>query len=306
MNLQMRRENIVMDISWVGATSILLVISVTLFLALPRFFQYPSASQIEAERFAEDICLDSQTGMEGEPLSHTARVCDFSKEPTNAGLTFSQQAIFTIRWKRVAIFGVGALSACTAFISGVFAIFTALGWGIPLGALTLTIFSLATLRSLAIRDAKIRGRRRVAENNQVAESEIVLQPRIQREKSPPSDEENLPLPIPSKPQKREQQIPVSSASKSLRYARTHHRPQRQSLEGTSQESLSQRQLPEEPFENSLDTWQPTPLPEPVYTDFELVRPDQKPSKVEEFKIPEPPKVLSGSSLDEILGRRRRP
>lgn len=306
-----------MGISWLGASSVLLVIAVVLFLAIPRFFQRNSVTSIAAERFAEDICLDSHTGLSGEPLSHTVLAADtptwsVSSRPARVARSQSQpeEARYTIYWGRVLIFGLGLVAFLTAFLSALFALFSSSSWLVPVTSFLVALACIATLRAFALHDEKKRGRRRLAQNPQPQTSHIVLQPAQESEAAPQKNDflrEESPVRL--KPKPSEDQQPVSFAAKSLRYARTHHQPERLRLEGTAKKPLRDRRLPEVPFESSVLEWQPTPLPEPIYTDFELVQPENTKFMPEAFKIPEPPTsqgAPSSNSLDDILSRRRRP
>lgn len=300
--------------SWLGATSVLLVLVVIIFLALPKLLQRSQDTTIAAERFAEDIYLDAQTGLAGEPLAHTAaphsRLAAPSEEPTQQ--REAEEPAFTIYWGRVLIFGVGVFALLTAFFTSLIALFTALSWAVPATSLLAAGACVATLRAFALHDAKKRGHHAVATRPTIEHEEIVLRPREKSQEKAPLTLENLPesANVRIKPSKTDDQVPVAFAAKSLRYARTHHQSERPVLEGTATSTpLEERRLPEEPFESAVAEWQPTPLPEPIYTDFELVRPEGQSSIPAEFTLPAPlssPTIVSGSSLDDILNRRRRP
>lgn len=301
--------------SWLGATSVLLVLAVIIFLALPKLLQRSQDTTIAAERFAEDIYLDAQTDLAGEPLDHTAaphsRLAAPSEEPTQQ--REAEEPAFTIYWGRVLIFGVGVFALLTAFFTSLIALFTALSWAVPATSLLVAGACVATLRAFALHDAKKRGHYAAATRPTIEHEEIVLRPREKSQEKAPLTLENLPesANVRIKPSKTDDQVPVAFAAKSLRYARTHHQSERPVLEGTATSTpLEERRLPEEPFESAVAEWQPTPLPEPIYTDFELVRPEGQSSIPAEFTLPVPPSssptIVSGSSLDDILNRRRRP
>lgn len=319
-----------MGFSWLGASSFLLLIVVGIFLSVPRLIQRKQSSvQIVAERFAEDVCLDSHTGSAGEPLSHTSvqtagrRPSATKAESASAATAATADSTgWVIHWGRVAIFGTAVLSVLGAVILFIWALLAPAGFLAPAVLTVISVAGFATLRALAIRDAKARGRqwRQNAQPEQV--SDVVLHAPTPRVKASQDLEEPRAT---HRPVKHPSAAPVSYAVKSLRHARAHHDAPRDGLEGTAEEPLQNRRELEQPFENSIQQWEPTPLPEPVYRDIELKQPEL-PQELFETKFTLPAlresatdknahgqsssakhtqTIGAGPSLDEILNRRRR-
>ncbi len=184
-----------MGLSWFGATSTLLVLAFVMYLVLPRKKSEDSMASIAAENYAADVCLDSLTGLDQEPLSHSSRVAagatktheDESRsalafsigggsvrradQPENIQPTHSAEAEmfevsepeWKIKWGRVGIFGCAVLSLALAFITAVLALVSGASWVLPAGCVVLSCGSLVTLRMLALRDQAERAENSLAE-----------------------------------------------------------------------------------------------------------------------------------------------
>lgn len=265
------------------------VVLVVATVALRRRAQNHNLA-IGAEVWADDV-LESYSGQETQKQ------------------TVPQQPAPTLvyRWDRIAIFGFGLLSLAFALITGVLFLFTSASWVLPVLGLIGAGASFAVLRYLALEDAKKRAKERRAQKKEDEASQLVLKPA-------PKTRVSVGTPASAsgahqvKPIKHGQQKPVNYASKSLRYARTHHQPA-QKVEFAKLPSGSIKLEKQEAITSAAQTWEVRETPRPTYLDAQVSFRQEG----EQMVMAEPVKAESASikeaaekamNLDDVLSRRR--
>lgn len=215
------------------------------------------------------------------------------------------------RWKRIAIFALAALSFLTFIVTGVLAPLTSLSWHIPLLALVLSASGIFVLRWLALRDL---ARKRINRAPEAQVSQVILKPQGEATAAPKPKVTELHASASGaqqeRPVKHSQQKPINYASKSLRYARTHHAPE-------AVAEVSFKKLPSGSIEleeqKSLEafTWQVRETPRPTYLDAEVKFREETPSfellpdeKSQSANLAEAAAKASQLNLDDVLLRRR--
>lgn len=321
-----------MNLTWLGASSVLLLLALTMFIAVPRIVRSRSPlASICAEKEAADI-LAEETESTPAPLTFPAHQTDFAREAAQAPSSQYQPQVL-IKRGRVALFGGAVISLAAAAVLALLALISQLSWWLPLALLLVSAFSLATLRILAVRDSKKRGRRRrsreqesplvltkaapaPAEAEQIETvSEAPLQPvrsKVKPLAQPPVELSVAPAQAPTR---QAGQAPLSFTAKSLRYARTHRVEHRPNLQGTAgSEELTLREETGEKFIPATSGWQPTEVPQPTYLDVEEVQRElPAPIDTDHYEKSRSKSLAeaqrlgeeeAGFQLDDILARRR--
>lgn len=269
----------------------LLVCAVALVFAIPMVRQQTQRHNeaIRAEVWATDI-LDESVSVPQKT------------EPKKSSST-------VYRWDRIAIFAAGSASLLIAIITGILAPFTAVAWYVPFIFFGVTVASLATLRYLALQDAKKRAKRRPVSKSQQSVSQVVLKPQKEEPKSKVQPSESGAPQV--KPIKHSQQKPINFASKSLRYARTHH--QDEPVQNIDFKKLPSGSIELEQQENlgQVETWDVRETPRPTYLDAAVSFTNEtttldiaEPEKSESATLKEAAVKAYGMDLDDVLSRRR--
>lgn len=290
--------------SWAGASSILiLIVGVIIFMTVSRATQH-NVTPINAEKFASDVVENPQQ-MRGN---------DSTSEPT---ITFLKG--------RMAIFAGAVLALVGALVTGVLAPFTSVSWWTPCLLLLISVGCLATLRALALSDARQRAeslatRRQVARPRRgqrpVKKPATSIKPHQLASYEPYVHGDNDRVYRPA---------PVSSSAKNLHYARTHravaeqlpHKEtahQRQEADNVSQEYASQTYVAyaHQQFEKAPEkSWTPVRIPTPTYLEAPVVYRDVDVTPLaEELSHPKAEDIHEGTehgvvmNIDEVLNRRR--
>ncbi len=295
-----------MGLTWLGATSVLLLIAVAVFIALLRYYRHSAQAHIHAERSAEDIVTDEVDSAEAQSLALAegqGQAAAYAGSKTfSAPASSSSPPEFRLKWGRISIFLPGLLALLAGIILVPCALLTDLPWVWPGLAWALALLAFASLRALALKDAKARGRNyRADPRHQPAPEQGIVLTKAQKGadqeaeqgadsqkdpkdeagwatlgqagQKPGADEGDQLLELAESPAQRPVktpgQQPVNYAAKSLRYARTQPRPDRSSLEGTAGAAQMQLHADLEPrFESQQKSWQPTQVPQPTYLEVE--------------------------------------
>ena len=283
--------------SWLMTITVLLVFAVALVAAIPVVRRRLKDRQetIAAEVWADDII----EGAENRP----------EKVAPAKSLVSSARPVY--RWGRIAIFGAGMVSLLVALVTSVLAPFTALAWFVPVLFLGLTVASLATLRYLAIQDSKKRKNHRKPVVQPVEEvSQVILKPQDGEAKEELAASASGAQQV--KPIKHRQQKPINYASKSLRYARTHHQAQPEKPVEFKKLPSGRVELEEQVSLTHEGTWEVRETPRPTYLDAEVryrsIETSQvtidRPEASESATLKDAVEKAYSMNLDDVLSRRR--
>lgn len=230
-------------------------------------------------------------------------------EPSTVAPARRPMAGLRIRWDRTLIFLAGAMLLVTALVTGLMAPFTAVTWAVPTVLALLGVGCVAGLRYLAVEEQNVR-RARGSVSAPVEQPEQKLFDNEDENRQEEQVRERramaaLDLPghdLPQQVEQAEHQAPAKA-----------HEPTYTVAELRA-EALKVARSTAPKFEGKA-TWQPVPVPKPLYTQAPVV-PQREP---EPLKVPQRPAATSrtlkdaaevgsqGSSalnLDDVLKRRR--
>ncbi|MDP9997699.1 hypothetical protein J2W15_001191 [Pseudarthrobacter sulfonivorans] len=267
------------------SSSVILVVAVVLWIVWVAPYVLRNRrhqAQAAGEYFADVPAVESSDPRAGTVMNITAqqeKAMDIRKSPGTAAETAGRATTggFRIRYGRTGIALVGVVALLTAFVSGVLLLFGLGAAWLPVTGLAITVFAVALLRFLAVRDrkAKVNAAFRAAMSAPVRRQSPVTpavatpQPAARPESRLFDAEAHQPKPKPlTAMELREAALAVAVAA------------------GDSSAAAA-----EKPAET---TWEPVDVPKPVYVEAaKAERPAPRP-----LDLPEAPKATGKPSLKQ--------
>ncbi|MEX3609451.1 hypothetical protein VVR12_00160 [Rothia sp. LK2588] len=249
-----------MTLTWLGASSVLVIIAIAFLIAMPSYFARSRTSDIHAERNADDIIAD-----DAELTDPAYDTVTPSRPDTGYAATFTgREAGTPLAPGRIMLVAFVVLGLAMVLVGAPIAVMTALSWWVPGAGLLLAGGSLAALRALALADARRRGRRYRDEYAAEASQIVLTKPAPEQQAEEPEalraastvvvDDE------PAEPQR-----PVKQAVKSLKNARATREPSYRDLLGTAGvQELGLKHELHPAFEPATSSWEPREVPIPTY------------------------------------------
>ena len=304
----------VVGLTWVSSSAVLAIVCVLCAVWLaPRILRRED-TPVLAQVDARDLRFDApRSGPQHTTVSLAPKTSTYEREstmetpatePSTAASARRPMAGLHIRWDRTLIFLAGAMLLLTALITGVMAPFTAVTWAVPTVLTLLGIGCVAGLRYLAVEEQNVR-RARGSVSAPVEQPEQKLfdnEDENRQEEQVRERRAMAALDLPEQVEQSEQQVTAKT-----------HEPA-YTVDELRAEALKVARSTAPKFEGKA-TWQPVPVPKPLYTQAPVVPPREP----EPLQVPQRPAAKSTTlkdaaeagaresaalNLDDVLKRRR--
>lgn len=305
----------IVGLSWVSSSAVLAIVCVLCAIWLAPRFLRGQDTPVLAQVDAQDLRFDApRSAPQPTTVSVAKNSSTYEREstmdtavtkPSTAASVRSTFAGLRIRWDRTLIFLAGAMLLATAFITAVMAPFTSVTWAVPTVLTLLGVGCVAGLRYLAVEEHNARRAR--------GSVPAAVEPPQQQQLFDNEDQARL--------EDRDRQRRAMAA---LDLPEETEQPSQQIAEHTHEPSYTVDELRAEalkvarstaPKFQSKPTWQPVPVPKPLYTQAPVVT-QREPEPLE---VPQRPAAKSSTlkdaaeagatesaalNLDDVLKRRR--